>query len=79
MADSLLNLSKPMKEELILQQSADRKVLQDELLKLTVPKLKERCKHLKVKIGTVSKAELVGRLLFQWQLELLKDIYSYHL
>ena len=75
MAESSLTLLKfkEIKEKLKLQQSTDRKVLQDELLELTVPKLKELCKHLKVKIGTANKAQLVGQLLSQWELGLLKD------
>ena len=60
MAESSLTLSKleETNEKLVLQQSADRKVL----LELTVQEL---CKHLKVKIGMVSKAQLVGQLLSQ--------------
>ena len=35
--------------------------------------MKDLCKHLKVKIGTANKAQLVGQLLSQWQLGLLED------
>ena len=40
---------------------------------LTVSKLKDLCKILKVKVGTATKAILVGRLLSQWQLGLFAN------
>ena len=45
---TLLKFNK-IKEKLMLQRSTDRKVLQDELFELTVPQLKDLCKHLKEK------------------------------
>ena len=57
----------------MLQRSADRKELQEELFGLKVQKLRELCKDLKVKIGSATKAQIVGQLLSQWQLGILAE------
>ena len=59
--------------KLRLESSADRAKLERELFGLTVAKLKDMCKTLKVKVGTARKAILVGRLLSQWQMGLFVD------
>jgi len=59
--------------KLRLESSADRAQLERELFGLTVAKLKDLCKTLKVKVGTDTKAILVGRLLSQWQMGLFVD------
>ena len=51
--------------KLRLESSADRAQLERELFGMTVSKLNDLCKILKVKTGTATKAILTGRLLSQ--------------
>ena len=54
--------------QLHMECSADRAQLERDLFTLKLSKIKEIAKLLKVKVGSCTKAELVGRLLSHWQL-----------
>ena len=55
------------------EDSADRKELENTLFDYKVADLKSLCKELHVKVRAATKAELVGRLLSQWQIGLFAE------
>ena len=55
------------------EDSADRKELENTLFDYKVADLKSLCKELHVKVRAATEAELVGRLLSQWQIGLFAE------